>query len=59
MDEDSLKRKNKATVNLTTGRFDNIDSAVIISSAAWVMLLLVVRIVNSSSYSFALPCIHC
>ena len=27
-----LRRKNKAAVNLKTGRFDNINSAVIISS---------------------------
>ena len=29
-----LRRKNKAAVNLKTGRFESIDSAVIISSAS-------------------------
>ena len=31
-DENILRRKNEATVKLKTGRFDNIDLAVIISS---------------------------
>ena len=31
-DENSVRRKNKALVILKTGRFDSIDSAVIISS---------------------------
>ena len=39
--------RNKATVILKTGRFDNIDSAVIISSA------------SKAVQSFALPCLHC
>ena len=30
----AIRRKSKATVNLKTGRFDNIDSAVIISSVS-------------------------
>ena len=31
-DENSFKRKNKTTVSLKTGRFNNIDQAVIVSS---------------------------
>ena len=34
LDENSLRRKNNATVNLKTGRFDNINSAVIINSVS-------------------------
>ena len=34
MDENSLKRKNQGTVILRTGRFDIMDSAVIISSVS-------------------------
>ena len=34
----SLRRKNKAAVNLKTGRFDNINSAVIISSVCKAVL---------------------
>ena len=33
-DENSLRRKNTPTVSLKTGRFDNIDWAVIISSVS-------------------------
>ena len=32
--ETCLRRKNKGTVNFKTGRFDNIDSTVIISSVS-------------------------
>ena len=35
--EKFLRRKNKARVNLKNGRFDNIDSAVIISIACAAM----------------------
>ena len=34
MERNSLRRKSEATVNLKTGRFDDIDLAVIISSVS-------------------------
>ena len=51
-DENSLRSKSKATVNLKTGRFDNIESAVIISSVCK-------AVQNCVVYTFALYRLYC
>ena len=60
MDANSLRRKNKAAVNLKTGRFDNINSAVIISSVCkFIRAFLYLECMQVYTYSFVLPRIHC
>ena len=55
--KNSLRRKNKLTVNLKTGRFDNIDPSVIINIASIVPRLW--HCVALTAFSFVLPCLHC
>ena len=56
-----LARKNKAAVNLKTGRFDNINLAV--SSAVYARQYKTVPKKKNLFFpvqdSFVLPCIHC
>ena len=64
-----MKRKNEAAVNLKTGRFNNIDTAVIISSVSKAVqncnrrqrgdVVWSVVFYKYKTNSFVLPCIHC
>ena len=51
--------KNKSTIILKTGRFDNIDSAVSARQNKTEKTRILIRLQNSSSHRFVLPCSHC
>ena len=54
-----LKEGNRATENLETGCFDNIDAAVIINSVVKAVLVQNCKLQFCTVWYLVLPCIHC